>query len=63
MIKVKIDKKALVSAAKEAKPEKANVTFRLTTDLYERFQKVCKSEDVKPTAIIEQFLTEFVKAK
>lgn len=63
MIKLKVDKKALVAAAKEAKPDKANVTFRLKTELYERFQKICNHEKVKPTAIIEEFMKEFVKAR
>lgn len=50
-------------AAKMAKPKKANVTFRLNTELYETFQEACDKSDVAPTAVIEEFMKEFVKAR
>ena len=61
MVSIKVNKKALVDAAKENKPEKGNVTFRLSKQLYASFEKQCKKEGVKPTAVLEAFLKEFTK--
>ena len=61
MVNVKVNRKALVRAAKEDKPEKTNYTFRLSKDLYELFQKICENDKVKPTAVIEAFLKDFTR--
>lgn len=62
MVGLKIDKKALLRAAKEDKPDKSNFTFRLDSELYEKFKTQCEKNKVKPTAVLEAFLKEFTKA-
>ena len=61
MVSLKVNKKALVLAAKKDKPEKSNYTFRLSNELYEKFKSQCENNRVKPTAVLEAFLTEFTK--
>ena len=61
MVSIKVNKKALVIAAKENKPDRANFTFRLNSDLYEKFKVQCENSKVKPTAVLEAFLREFTK--
>lgn len=60
---LKINKRALIASVKNKKADKENVTFRLETDLYEKFREVCEKEGVKPSAIIEEFMKEFAKSK
>ena len=61
MVSIKVNRKALVATAKEDKPKKANFTFRLNEGLYNEFKDLCDKDKVKPTAIIEAFLKEYIK--
>lgn len=60
MAQVKIDKNALVSAAKKKmRPERKNITFRLNTDLYDAFKKECDKQGVTQTVVLEEFFKVF----
>lgn len=57
---VKFDKKALVAAAKKRElPEKTVASFRLSSDVYERFCEACDKLDVSRTAILEELMKAF----
>lgn len=57
---LKTNKKALIESARGDRPDKTNYTFRLPTALYEAFKRECEKNKVKPTAIIEAFLKDFI---
>lgn len=57
----KVDSKELLKRVKnKGKPERANFTFRFNTELMDGFKKVCESQAVTPTAVLEEFMTTFV---
>jgi hypothetical protein len=57
----KMNKKAILDAAKGIRPTKANYTFRLNEGLYGKFKEQCDKAGAKPTAVIEELLKEFLK--
>jgi hypothetical protein len=60
--KMRINSVDLIKRVKAKKVQsKKNFTFRLSPDLVSQFQKVCEKQDCTATAVIEEFMTEFVK--
>lgn len=58
----KIDPKELLRRVKDkARPDRANVTFRLNTKLMDAFKEACERQKVTPTAVLEEFMESFVK--
>lgn len=59
----KIEPKELLKRVKsKGKPERANVTFRLNTEIMDAFRTTCEKQDVTPTAVLEEFMESFVKS-
>ncbi|MCB0362218.1 MAG: hypothetical protein KDD35_05835 [Bdellovibrionales bacterium] len=63
MAKRSYDSKAIIKRAKEGSPAKQNYTFRLRQDLMDQFEKICEQENVKRTAVLEEFLKQFTNSK
>lgn len=60
MPKLKVDAKELIKRAKsQSKPERSNYTFRLRSDLMEAFKEKAEENEVKQTAVLEEFLKDF----
>lgn len=58
----KVDSKELIKRIKsKEKPERANVTFRLNTQLMEAFKAVCDKQGVTPTSVLEELMESFTK--
>jgi hypothetical protein len=58
----KVDSKELLKRVKDRKkPDRANVTFRLKTNLMGAFRAVCGKQGVTPTAVLEEFMASFTK--
>ena len=45
----------------QRKPERSNYTYRLPTKLMENLERVCKQNDIKITAVLEELIGEFVR--
>lgn len=45
---------------KQNEDTKVNVTFRLKSELLERFRNRCEKEGVSMTAVIEELMSEFL---
>jgi hypothetical protein len=57
----RIDTAALIRELKEtARPEKVNVTYRLTRTVIEDFKKACDKEDLGAGAVLEAFMRRFI---
>ncbi len=59
----KASAKEILNKVKKKQQEevKVNVTFRIKSDLLEKFRARCDNEGVSMTAVIEEFMNEFFK--
>ncbi len=64
MSKVKIPKvsqsKTIERVRENERPVKANITFRVSSELLRRFDKVCNKAKVKKVDVIEDLLKQFI---
>ncbi|MBX2996330.1 MAG: hypothetical protein KF681_16005 [Bdellovibrionaceae bacterium] len=59
----KIEAKEILKRIRsKEKPEKANVTFRLSTNLMDNFKKACAKQGVTPTAVLEEMIQSFLQS-
>ena len=48
--------------AKDKEAVKANITYRLTKDVAERFKASCDTQEVVPSHVLEEFMKAFIAA-
>lgn len=57
-----IDVKDIVEKLKKEKGERANVTFRISVAVAEKFKQACKKQGLSNSDVIEEFMRRFIES-
>ena len=50
-------------AAKKSVPERSKRTLVLHSERYEKFNELCRSEDLWPSEVVDEFIEVYLKSK